>query len=245
MALAKRDNQNLAILLLDFEKTYHRVDWSFLEGTMQKMGFANRWINGVSSLYKSATSKVMVAGGKEPAFKLSRLVRQGCPMAPFLFFIYAEAMSSFLAAESTRLNGLKVSSAAQDVLDSEFADDTAVFIQGNVSNLSKLEKALEIFCVASRAKLNWYKTVGFWVGNSSIPGWSPHPYFQWIPEGSSLRYLGCQVGIDIPREAQIVHVLNCIHRKLLYWSSKGLSFAGRIIVVNQVLLSTIWYVTSC
>ena len=42
VAVAKRDNQNLAILLLDFEKTYHRVDWSFLEGTMQKMGFASR-----------------------------------------------------------------------------------------------------------------------------------------------------------------------------------------------------------
>ena len=50
-------------------------------------------------------------------------------MAPFHFLIYAEAMSSFLAAESTRLNGLKVSSAAQDVLDSEFADDTVVFMQ--------------------------------------------------------------------------------------------------------------------
>ena len=71
VALAKRDNQNLAILQFDFEKAYDRVVWSFLEGAMQKMGFANRWINGVSSLYKSATSKVMVAGGKGPTFKLS------------------------------------------------------------------------------------------------------------------------------------------------------------------------------
>ena len=40
-------------------------------------------------------------------------------------------------------------------------------------------------------------------------------------------------------------LLNCIRRKLIYCSTKSLSFAGRVIVVNQVLLSTMWYVASC
>ena len=93
--------------------------------------------------------------------------------------------------------------------------------------------------------MNWSKTTGFWVGESSIPEWCPHPEFRWIPEGTTLRYLGCQVGINVSPEAQIVPLLNCIRRKFIYWSTKSLSFAGRVIVVNQVLLSTMWYVTSC
>lgn len=37
----------LALLFLDFEKAYDRVDWSFLEGTLSRMGFSQRWIIGV------------------------------------------------------------------------------------------------------------------------------------------------------------------------------------------------------
>ena len=51
--------------------------------------------------------------------------------------------------------------------------------------------------------------------------------------------------MNIPPESQIVPLLNCIHQKLLYWSTKWLSFAARIVIANQVLLSTMWYVTSC
>lgn len=39
---------SLAVLPLDFEKTYDRVDWDFLEGTLAKLGFALRWVRGVS-----------------------------------------------------------------------------------------------------------------------------------------------------------------------------------------------------
>ena len=61
--------------MLDFEKAYDRVERSFLEGTMAKMGFSQKWIKGVSSLCSCATSKVMIAGGKGPTFKLTRSVR--------------------------------------------------------------------------------------------------------------------------------------------------------------------------
>ena len=97
--MARKSNQDLAVLLLDFEKAYDRVDWSFFEGTMAKMGFAENWIKGISSLYKSATSKVLLARGKGSSLQLTRSVRQGCPMAPFLFLIYVEAMSTFLRSE--------------------------------------------------------------------------------------------------------------------------------------------------
>ena len=35
----QHSGQHLAILLLDFEKAYDRVDWSFLESTMERLGF--------------------------------------------------------------------------------------------------------------------------------------------------------------------------------------------------------------
>ena len=35
-----------------------------------------------------------------------------------------------------------------------------------------------------------------------------------------------------------------LRRKLLLWDSVNLSLAGRVLVANQVLLATIWYVAS-
>lgn len=38
---ALESNQNIGMLLLDFEKAYDRVNWKFLSQTMEKMGFHN------------------------------------------------------------------------------------------------------------------------------------------------------------------------------------------------------------
>lgn len=61
---AKESRQNLVILLLDFEKAYDRVNWSFLEATMRKMGFSETWILWSSSLYRNAESSILVNGKK-------------------------------------------------------------------------------------------------------------------------------------------------------------------------------------
>ena len=88
----------LVVLLLDFEKAYDRVDWAFLEDTMTCMGFPTEWIRGVASLYRSAHSQVLVAGGRGERFSISRSIWQGCPLAPTLFLFFAEAMSLDLIA---------------------------------------------------------------------------------------------------------------------------------------------------
>ena len=87
--------------------------------------------------------------------------------------------------------------------------------------------------------------MGLWVNNGFPPLWSPHPEFKWLSRGETVRYLGCQVGVDIPKDVQISHLLMTIRKKLMFWSSANLSFAGRIVVANHVLLATIWYIASC
>ena len=106
--MAKLRQEDLAILLLDFEKAYDRMDWDLLEGTLNQFGFEDSWIRGVAGLYWCATSQVLLARGWGPSFNLSRSIRQGCPLALFLFLFFAETMSVYLTTKEFGLRGLQM-----------------------------------------------------------------------------------------------------------------------------------------
>ena len=91
-----QQNKQLAVLLLDIEKAYDKVDWDFLEAMLSRLGFPVAWIKGVSALYRHVSSSVLFVGGYGPLFPIARSVRQGCPLAPFLFILFGEALSWFL-----------------------------------------------------------------------------------------------------------------------------------------------------
>ncbi len=68
---------------------------------------------------------------------------------------------------------------------------------------------------------------------------------KWIPKGKGTRYLGIQVGFHLPPEANFDSMMLALKSKLIIWSNNALSLAGRILVANQVLLASIWYLVAC
>ena len=70
-------------------------------------------------------------------------------------------MSNFLVAQETRLQGLRLPIREEALLDAEFADDTAMYLAGHEDNFARFQAALEIFCDAFGAKINWHKSCGF------------------------------------------------------------------------------------
>ncbi|MCO5588580.1 hypothetical protein L7F22_042537 [Adiantum nelumboides] len=134
----------LAILLLDFEKAYDRVDWIFLEGSLDRMGFPEAWIRGISTLYKSASSSVTIGGHVGCTFQLSRSVRHRCPLAPYLFLFVAEMMSDFIRAQQPALRGLLMLVADEpDLIDQEYAYDSLLFLHYSHDVLDTIQYALE------------------------------------------------------------------------------------------------------
>ena len=41
--MAKKTNQHMACLMLDFEKAYDRVQWPFLDKVMERLGLPSKW----------------------------------------------------------------------------------------------------------------------------------------------------------------------------------------------------------
>ena len=100
------------------------------------------WRCVAQALYRNGSSKVLIAGRKGARIFLTRSIRQGCPLAPFLFLFIIEAMSSFFNSQGANLHGLSIPNSRKSLLDSEFADDTMLYLQGNETNLERAQSAM-------------------------------------------------------------------------------------------------------
>ena len=83
----------VAILSLDQEKAFDRVDWGFMSATRFKMGFGVSFLDWVKLLYTGVQSAVNVNGYLSSFFSLSHGVRQGCPVSPLLYVLVAEVLA--------------------------------------------------------------------------------------------------------------------------------------------------------
>ena len=60
-----------------------------------------------------------------------------------------------------------------------------------------------------------------------------------------VKYLGFLVGVESKQNQQLEHVKDKIRKKLHLWASVKLSLAGRVVVVNNILLVTMWHSVAC
>ena len=159
-------NVPIAILSLDQEKAFDRVDWGFLYATLSKMGFGSSFIRWVRLFYTGVQSCVKVNGYLSPFFSLSRRVRQGCPLSPLLYVLVSEVLAVNIRA-NPRVIGLSLPN-SPDLLSpiSQYADDTSLVVCSDDSIRACFE-TYALFEKGSGAKLNQSKSKGLWLGSWS------------------------------------------------------------------------------
>lgn len=155
MAWAKCSHQNVALLLLDFKKAYDRVEWKFISMMLQSFGFPSYFCNVVQTFLNDACAQIEINGSISNPFPLSRSIRQGCPFAPTLFVIVAEALFYILRDNtlSPKVRGLHLPN-NDELINSHFSNDTAIFFELSENNLKNLQVKLDLFCTISGARVS-------------------------------------------------------------------------------------------
>ena len=157
---------SVAILSFDQEKAFDRVYWSFLRSTLVCMGFGPSFVSWVDLFYAGVQSAVKVNGFVTPFFGLSRGVRQGCPLSPLLYVLYAEVLACNIRSNPV-ITGLSLPGSPTPLpVLSQYADDTSVIVTYDAAIVATFA-TYRVFERGSGSKLNLGKCKGLWLG-----GWS-------------------------------------------------------------------------
>jgi hypothetical protein len=151
MKRKKRKENRYCALKLDMRKAYDRVEWTYLEAIMLKLGFSRAWVTLVMRLVSLVSFSVLFNGAPQEEFRPSRGIRQGDPISPYLFLIAAEGLLCLLKDkdQSSALNGLKVAPTAPAVNHLLFADDSLLFFKASTEGARELKEVLQKYCNAS------------------------------------------------------------------------------------------------
>lgn len=172
-----------AIISLDFEKAYDRVDLGFLKQVLTNFGFGEKTLFFIEMLYHNAESQFLVNGELSEGVKQNRGVRQGCPLSMFLYIIYIEP---FLRDLKNQIQPTFI--AKSKYLISAFVDDVAILLN-NEEDFIKLEKCIRNFEEATNSKINKIKTqtlgIGYWKHRKEFP-------LKWLISKSSIKILGIE-----------------------------------------------------
>ena len=142
------------LALIDFEKAFDTVEWSFLFNTLSTLNFGQNYIRWIKLLYSNISSCVTNNGYISNYFTLTRGIRQGCPISALLFILVAEILAVNIRSD-TLIKGINVNNVEFKI--GQLADDTTLFL----SNLQSLKQAIikfNHFGAISGLRLNIDKT---------------------------------------------------------------------------------------
>ncbi|XP_068483236.1 uncharacterized protein [Phaseolus vulgaris] len=126
---------------------------------LDRLGFCAKWIRWIKCCLESASVSVLVNGSPTREFTPRKGLRQGDPLAPFLFLLIAEGLAgvSRMAEEKNLIDSLEVGRARVNVNMLQYADDTLFFCEANTKSIFNIKAILLYFELASGLKVNFLK----------------------------------------------------------------------------------------
>ena len=233
------------LLLVDFHKAFDSISWTFIDKVLDFFKFGPDFKKWVKTFYNEISSCVSVNGKYSQYFNMGRGVRQGDPLSPYLFLLCAEVLTRMLC-ENRLIKGLKIKD--KEAFLSQFADDTAIFLDGSKESFCQCIDNLSTFANMSGLSINYTKTIVVWLGSkkNSNERFMRDRNFLWDPGGpdeTTFKYLGIKFSTNINKivDLNFENKINEIEKLLKVWSQRSLTPYGKITVIKTLAISKLTY----
>ncbi|CAL0315533.1 unnamed protein product [Lupinus luteus] len=204
---------------------------------MDMMGFCFRWRSWIKSCLQSNSVSVLVNGSPTSEFSMARGLRQGDPIAPFLFLIVVEALAGLMrsAVSKNIFKGYQVGRNKVQISHLQYADDTLLIGENSLANITVLKGILKCFELSSGLRINFHKSC--FMGINSGDNLVERAVGKLFCKIGSVpfKFLGIPVGANPRRISTWSPVIDVFKRRLSSWNQKLISFAGRVTLIKSVL----------
>ena len=178
----------------------------------------------------------LVNGELSAQFRVSRGVRQGCPLSPLLYVAMAETIACAVR-NNPQIAGYPLPRTRRAKI-CQYADDTTIVVLSDAS-LKEVFSLFQRYELASGARLNVTKShgllIGSWKGRTDLP-----VHLDW--SSSHITVMGSRLSNDGTESWD--KSVRSLESMLASWSSRSLSYHGRALIANTLGLSRFWYLSS-
>ena len=148
--------ENRAIIALDQEKAYNKIDHKYMLDSLRAFRLPNIFVNTIDALYQNAQTKIIINGVTSDAYIITQGVRQGDPLSCLLFDLAIEPLAAYIR-DTPNLKEYKIPNIGRTIKIKLYVDDTTIYLS-SLDKYYDLEYILTKWCLASRVKFNLEKT---------------------------------------------------------------------------------------
>ena len=235
MEYTKEKDLSGILVAIDFEKAFDTLNFNFLIRALHKFNFGPSFIQWIRILYKNISSCVMNNGFTTAPFTLSRGVRQGDPLSPYLFIIALETLAIKIRNDDS-IKGFNIGEETTKL--SLFADDMTCFLRDKESHTS-LFAILESFGSCSGLRVNHEKTEIIALGSTILheKDFNDHKIC------GIIKILGIYFGYDEKQrnELNFRQTLKSIKKSIHMWKWRNLSILGKIQIIKTFAIPKLMF----
>ncbi|KAG8372576.1 hypothetical protein BUALT_Bualt12G0080400 [Buddleja alternifolia] len=225
------------VIKLDLEKAYDKVNWEFLEQTLDFFGFPPNLVRLIMFCVTNSKPRVLWNGEPLTPFVPSCGLRQGDPLSTYLFVLCVERLGYLVEHEVNegKWDPLPVCRGGPRFSHLFFADDLLFMAKATKENATTINSILEKFCGSLGLLVNKAKSQIFFSKNTD------RGIRRCI---SGLLGFGCTNDLGKYLGAPLVHnrvssnlyneLIDRVQSRLTTWKAKMLNIAERTALIQSV-----------
>ena len=235
MHYAEENNIPGLILLVDFEKAFDSISWSFIQKVLKTFSFGDSFIKWVNILNKNARLAVNQGGNLSEFFSIGRGCRQGDPISAYIFLLCAEILAIKIRS-NINIKGIQIDGIEYKL--SQYADDLSTLLDGSPQSLNETLNELYAFAQYSGLKVNYDKTHVIWIGSKKYSQDSIKTKWKLSWGVQKFKLLGLNFDVDLSKmiTSNYTEKIQQIKNHIINWKRRYLTPLGKITVIKTLLL---------
>ena len=235
------------LVLLDIEKAFDSVSWSFLRLVLEDIIFPEYFIDWVETLYQDKELRIENNGFLSKPITPTRGLAQGCSLSPLLFILVMETLALTIRA-NTKIEGICIGTITKKI--ALLADDALLALKANKASFVETLQLLQEFAYVSNLVVNKNKTLLIPIGKHQQAKYILESYseFKWLDQ-EYFRYLGVDVKAHSLHNRGELCLEHALFAEDMQWdlkNRKGINhlLMGRIANVRSLAVSRLLYTFS-